>query len=248
MNRVSVVAMLVAIGLLTSSLVSCTPPFPVHKRTVALGGTVRNLADPKTVKPGISRRDEVLIAFKDVDTRALSRWFFWGRWSSSSWAMWVFADSPGPERLWSLTNFLVEFDEAGTVTKTTTVSDDRIISELLRIPAERPESPEMIPAAPVVLAGHVSPSKKGHWCQSNIVISRSTIEFSMNEHCRPSHLSLPLQGLTVGNYAKRRGEGPDPALLRFTLRSAAELGISGFGVSLKPNDLVMLLRLLQASR
>lgn len=250
MNRVYVVALLVAISLLTSALVSCTPPYPTHKHTVAPGGIVRNLPDARAVKPGISRRDEVLSAFKEVDTGVSSRWFFWGRWESSSWAMRVLTDS-GAEQVrgdWKFTNFLVEFDDAERVTKATILPDNRIISELQRILAERSESAET-PSAPVVLAGRVSPSKK-HWCYSNIVISASMMEFSMNGHGHcPSHFSLPLRGLRVGTYAAPRGEGPDIALFRFALQSSGETSSpSGFPVSLKPNDLVLLLRLLQTSR
>jgi len=248
-NRRNVVARLAAICLSTSALVGCTPPYPTHKHTIAPGGIVRNLPDPSTVRPGIARRDEVLSAFKEVDTGASSRWFFWGRWESSSAAMRVMTDM-GAEQgsLWSLRNFLVEFDDAGTVTKTATVSDNRIISELERILAEHSQSAETASAS-VVLAGNVSPSR-GHWCYTDIVLSPSTVEFSAttNGHC-PSHISLPMQGLTVGSYAAPRGEGANIAFIRFTLRSSGKTPLgSGLPVSLKANDIVLLLRFLQASR
>jgi len=247
MNHINAVARLVALSLSTSVLVGCTPPYPTHRHTIAPGGIVQTLPDPSTVRPGTWRRDEVLSAFKEVDTGVSSRWFFWGRWESSSAAVRVLTDSGMEEApLWSLRNFLVEFDDAGTVTKTEMLSDDRIISELQRLLAEHPDSSET-PSPPMALAGHVSPSKK-HWCYSDIVVSPSTIEFSMYGHC-PSHLSLPLQGLTVGTYAAPRGEGQDIRLLRFTLRSSGKTpSTSGLPLSLKPNDLVRLLRLLQASR
>lgn len=248
-NHINVIALLAAICLSTSALVGCTPPYPTHKHTIAPSGIVRNLPDPSTVRPAIARRDEVLSGFKEVDTGVSSRWFFWGRWESSSAAMRVMTDM-GAEQvpLWSLRNFLVEFDDDGTVTKTATLSDNRIISELERILAEHPQSAETTSAS-LVLAGNVSPSR-GHWCYSNIVVSPSTMEFSAttNGHC-PSHLSLPMQGLTVGTYAAPRGEGANIAFIRFTLRSSGKppLG-SGLPVSLKANELVLLLRFLQASR
>jgi hypothetical protein len=131
------------------------------------------------------------------------------------------------------------------VTKTAILPDDRIVSELQRVLAEHPQSTETTPA-PVVLAGNVSPSKK-HWCYSHIVVSPSTIELSTTG-CS-LHLNLPMRGLAVGAYAARRGEGPDIRFLRFTLRSSGNTVVrSGLPVSLKPSDLVLLLRFLQTSR
>jgi hypothetical protein len=248
-NHVKVAALLAAMCLSMSELVGCTPPYPTHKHTIAPSGIVRNLPDPSTVRPGISRCDEVLRAFREVDTGVSSRWFFWGRWESSSAAMRVMTDM-GAEQvpLWSLRNFLVEFDDAGTVTKTAMLSDNRIISELERILAEHPQSAETASAS-VVLAGKVSPYR-GHWCYGNIVVSPSTMEFSAttNGHC-PSRLSLPVQGLTVGTYAAPRGEGANIAFIRLTLQSSGSTPLgSSLPVSLKANDLVLLLRFLQASR
>ena len=247
-NHINVAALLAAMCFPMSLLVGCTPPYPTHKHTIAHSGIVQNLPNPSTVRPGISRRDEVLSAFKEVDTGVSSRWFFWGRWESSSAAMRVMTDR-GAEQvpLWSIRNFLVEFDDAGTVTKTAILPDDRIISELEHILAEHPQSAETASAS-VVLAGNVSPSR-GHWCYSNIVVSPSTMEFSTtNGHCL-SHLSLPTQGLTVGTYAAHRGEGANIAFIRFTLQSSGKTPLgSSLPVSLKASDLVLLLRRLQASR
>jgi hypothetical protein len=249
MNRINVVALLVAICLSTTVLIGCTPPYPTHKHVLAPGGIVRNLPDPSIVRPGISRRDEVLSAFKEVDAGVSSRWFFWGRWESSSVAVRVATDM-GLEQapLWSLKNFLVEFDDTGTVTRTATLSDNRIIPELERILAEHPQSATTA-SAPVVLIGNVSASK-GHWCYGSIKVSLSTIELSGpgSGHCL-SHLSLPMQGLTVGSYTAPRGEGANIALIRFTLWSSDKTRLgSGLPASLKANDLVSLLRFLQASR
>ena len=164
-------------------------------------------------------------------------------------AMRVLADR-GLEQapIWSLRNFFVEFDDTGTVTRTATLAENRIISELERILAEHPESTTTA-SAPVVLIGNVSASR-GHWCYSSIQVSLSTIELSGpgSGHCL-SHLSLPMQGLSVGTYAAPRGEGTNIAFIRFTLRSSGKnpLG-SGLPASLKANDLVSLLRFLQASR
>lgn len=249
MNHVKVSAMVVAICLSTLALVGCTPPYPTHKHTMAPGGVVRSLPNPGAVRLGISRRDEVLSEFKGVDTGISSRWFFWGRWESSSVAVRVVTDN-GLEQapIWgNLTNFLVEFDDGGTVTKTTTLSDKHIVSELERILAEHPESIET-KSAPVVLGGYVSPSKKD-WCYSNIVLSPSTMELG-REQCL-ARLSLPMQDLTVGSYAARApsGLGGGIAFVRFTVRSSGTtLPLSGLPVSLKANDLVLLLRFLQASR
>ena len=250
MKDISVAALLGTICLSTSVLVGCTPPYPTHKHMQAPGGIVRNLPDPSTVIPAISRRDEVLRAFKEVDTGVSSQWFFWGRWESSSAAMSVVTDS-GVERapIWSSKNCLVEFDDVGTVIRTSTPSDNRIVSELERVLAEHPQSTEA-ESAPVVLLGGVSPSRK-HWCQTNLVLSRSTIDFSTtgNGYCL-SHLSLPTRGLAVGVYAAPRGEGaPAIAFIQFTLRSSGKTPLgSGLPVRLKASDLVALLEFLQASQ
>lgn len=159
-NHINVAALVAAMCLSISLLVGCTPPYPTHKHTIAPSGIVRNLPDPSTVRPGVSRRDEVLSAFREVDTGVSSRWFFWGRWENSSAAMKVMTDM-GAEQvpLWSLRNFLVEFDDAGTVTKAAMLPDNRIISELQRILAEYPQSAETASAS-VVLAGNVSRSRR----------------------------------------------------------------------------------------
>jgi hypothetical protein len=243
MNIVNTAALLLATCLLALALVGCTPPYPTRKQTIAPGGVIQNVPDPGSVRPGISRRDEVLSAFKQVDTGVSSRWFFWGRWESSSVSMRVLTDMGLEEaRLWKLANFLVEFDDTGTVTKTAILSDNRIISELARILEEHPNSTEAT-SAPLALIGQLSTSKRG-WCYSNIVVSPSTIEFSMAGHGQcSSHLSLPLKGLTVGAYAAPRGEGANIALIRFTLRYSGKMHPgSGHSVSLKPNDLFSLLR------
>ena len=101
----------------------------------------------------------------------------------------------------------------------------------------------------MTLAGKVSPSKK-HWCYSNIVVSPSALELSTTGHGYCSlHLNLPMRGLTVGPYAAPKGEGPDIRFLRFTLHSSGNTLVrSGLPLSVKANDLVLLLRLLQASR
>lgn len=141
MNHVNVAALLLPVCLSTAVCVGCTPPYPTHQHTIASGGRIPNPPDPNIVRPGISRREEVLSEFKEVDAGISSRWFFWGRWESSSAAVRVLTDS-GLEQapLWSLKNLLVEFDGAGTVTKTAILPDDRIISALQRIFAEHPES------------------------------------------------------------------------------------------------------------
>lgn len=101
----------------------------------------------------------------------------------------------------------------------------------------------------MTLAGKVSPSKK-HWCYSNIVVSPSALELSTTGHGYCSlHLNLPMRGLTVGPYAAPKGEGPDIRFLRLTLHSSGNTLVrSGLPLSVKANDLVLLLRLLQASR
>ncbi len=182
MNYIKAVAVLLPIWALTSVLVGCTPPYPTREHTVASRNIIRNPPDPSSVRPGITRRDEVLSAFKEVDTGVSSRWFFWGRWESSSVALGVLTDS-GLEQapLWRVKNFLVEFDDVGRVTKTAMLSDDRAISQLQRILAEHPQPTENAP--PVALAGDISLSKK-HWCYSKIVMSDSTIEFSTTGHGR----------------------------------------------------------------
>lgn len=247
MNHINAVGLLVVA---TSVLVGCTPPYPTHKHMQAPGGIVRGVPDPSTVRPGTSHREEVLSEFRSVDTGVSSRWFFWGRWESSSVAMAVVTDM-GVEQapIWSLKNFLVEFDNTGTVRKTSLLSDNRIISELERVLAEHPESIQT-ESVPVVLVGRVSPSRK-HWCQSNLVLSRSTVEFATtgNGHCLPP-LRLPMQGLTVGIYSAPTGEGaPAIAFIRFTLLSSGKTPRgSGLPVSLKASDLVVLLHFLQASQ
>jgi hypothetical protein len=162
MKDISVAALLGTICLSTSVLTGCTPPYPTHKHMQAPGGIVRNLPDPSTVIPAISRRDEVLRAFKEVDTGVSSQWFFWGRWESSSAAMSVVTDS-GVERdpIWSSKNFLVEFDDAGTVIRTSTLSDNRIVSELERVLAEHPQSTEAESAPVVLLGGFLHPESIG---------------------------------------------------------------------------------------
>jgi hypothetical protein len=248
MNRINV-ALLTVMSLSTSVLLGCTPPYPTHKHTVAPAGIVRNVPDPSSVKPGISQRDGVLNVFKEVDTRVSSPWFFWGRWESSSVAMRVLTDS-GLEQvpMWSLKNFLVEFDDTGTVTKTAMPPDSRIISELERVLAEHPQPTETT-SPPLVLTGNFSPRKR-YWCHSNIVVSPSTIEFSAPGIGLCSfHVNLPMQGLTVDSYAASTGEGTNIKFLRFTLRSSGKTPVgSGIPVSLKPSDLVLFLRFLQASR
>jgi hypothetical protein len=250
MKRTFVLAMMKGTTVLSIStllLVGCTPPYPTHKHTIAPSGIVRNSPDPSAVRPGISRRDEVLRAFKEVDTGASSQWFFWGRWESSSFAVSGVTDS-GVEQFpfWSLRNFLVEFDDNGKVTKTTMLSDNDIISEVERVLAEHPQSTTTA-STPLILVGNMSPSR-GHWCYSKITLSRSAMEFSASGtgNC-PSRLSLPLQGLTVGSYSPPRGEGTNIAVIRFTLRSSDKTPLgSATPISLKPNDLVLLLRFLQA--
>jgi hypothetical protein len=191
---------------LTVLLVGCTPPYPTHKRTAGPGGVIQNLPNPSTVEVGKSRRDDVLSAFKEGDTGISSPWLFWGRWQSSSFAFSGVTDSGVEEiPIWSAANFLVEFDGTGTVKKSETLSDKRIIPELQRILAAHPESAAQTPAQ-LVVPVHLVPSARRS-CRASISLSSAVVEFSVpgrgdwRNHGCPSGFSLPAQKFTVGSPA-----------------------------------------------
>ncbi len=73
--------------------------------------------------------------------------------------------------IWRLKNFLVEFDNTGTVRKTSLLSDNRIISELERVLAEHPESIQT-ESVPVALVGKF-PHPENIGAEAILVLSRS---------------------------------------------------------------------------
>jgi len=233
--------------LLITLLVGCTPPYPTKKRSAGPSGAIETLPNPSSVQVGAATRQDVLTAFKQVDTGVSSPWFFWGRWNSSSFAFSGVTDS-GVEKIpiWSATNLLVEFDEAGTVKKSETLSDKRIIAELQRILAGHPQSTSV--TASLDVGAEFYPSST-HICYCVIKLSTTSVEFSPKEgqlyrgKC-PVGLTAPVQQFTVASFRPPAGEfDPGPVgrirvTLHFSQRTAFGTDIPA---RLRVNDLVSLL-------
>jgi hypothetical protein len=240
--------------LLAALSVGCTPPYPIHKRTTGPAGAIANLPDPSTVELGKTKRDDVLTAFREIDTGVSSASFFWGRWKTSSFAFRGVTDS-GLEQIpiWSVTNFLVEFDETGTAKKSETLSDKHVVSELRRIVAEHPYSASV--AAPLEIGAEFHPSST-HVCYCIVRLSATTVEFLPKEgqlysrKC-PVGLTAPVQQLTGASVTPPAGEfDPGPVgRIRVTLHFSQRTTFgTDIPASLKVNDLVSLLRFVEASR
>ncbi len=241
--------------LVTALLVGCTPPYPTHKRTTGPAGAIAKLPDPSAVKPGDTTRDDVLRAFKEVDTGVSSQWFFWGRWKGSSFALRAVTDSGIEEiPIWSATNLLVEFDERGTAKRSETLSDKRVVQELQRILAEHLRS---LPLTESISTGADLYPPSRHSCYCGIKLSSTVVEFSPRKpggisfgKC-PSGVSVPVQELAVASFTPPFGEfDPGPIdRIRITFRFSKK---TAFGTeipaSLKVNDLVSLLGFVEASR
>ncbi len=236
-------------------LVGCTPPYPTQKRTAGAAGLIASPPEPSTITVGKSTRDDILTAFKAVNTGVSSPWFFWGRWETSSFAFSGLTDS-GVEEIpfWSAMNLFVEFDEKGTVKKRETLSDKRIISEVQRVLAEHPQSLPPITKA-LDIAADLYPSSRRS-CAVGVKVSSSIVEFSRREPgiCfgkPPSAFGLPLQKLTVAPFTPPLGEfGPGPvSWIRVTLRFSQGTSVgTDLPASLKANDLVSLMGFLEAAR
>ncbi|HUJ40120.1 MAG TPA: hypothetical protein VLW54_06210 [Candidatus Acidoferrales bacterium] len=236
---------------LLAPLAGCTPPYPIHRRTVGTHGPVADFPDVRTIQPGKSRRDDVLTAFKGIDTGIPVPWLFWGRWKSSSAALRALTDA-GFEQIpiWKANNLLVEFDDGGVVKHSATIPDEHVVPELERILSVHTASATQS-AAPLTVPATLHPSD-GHWCKGTITLSADKFEFSnlAGRGC-PSKLILPRQILTIGPFAAPVGEfNPGPvADIRVKLRFA---DTTPFGhetnASLKTGDLFSLLRVLYASK
>jgi hypothetical protein len=232
--------------LLITFLVDCTPPYPTRKHSAGPSGAIVSLPNPSSVKAGTATRQDVVTAFKQVDTGVSSPWFFWGRWKSSSFALSAVTDSGVEEiPIWSATNLLVEFDEAGTVKRSQTLSDKRIIAELQRILAEHPQpTSEMAPFD--VEATLSTPSHRA--CECIIKLS-TTVEFSAKQggiyfpKC-PVGLTAPIQQFTVTAFKSPVDEF-DPGQMRWIRVTLHFSQRTAFGTdipaTLRVNDLVSLL-------
>ena len=242
--------------MITVALVGCTPPYPTDKRTAGPSGLVASPPEPGKIIVGQTTREEVLTAFKAVDSGASSPWFFWGRWESSSFAFSGLTDS-GVEQVpfWSASNLLVEFDDKGIVKKRETLSDKRIIAQLQSVLAEHPQSLPPINTA-LDLTALFYPTTR-HSCAVAVKVSSAAVEFSRRKPgiCfgkPPSPFSLPPQKLIVTSFTPPLGGGfgPGPvATIRVTLQFS-QITPVGTDVSagLKTNDLVSLLGFLEAAR
>lgn len=235
--------------------VGCTPPYPTQKRTAGPAGLIASPPEPSTITVGKSTRDDVLSAFKGINTGVSSPWFFWGRWETSSFAFSGLTDS-GVEEIpfWSATNLFVEFDEKGTVKKRGTLSDKSIIPELQRVLAEHPQSLPPITKSFDIAADSYPSSRRS--CAVGVKVSSSVVEFSRRQPgiCLgkpPSAFSLPPQKLTVAPFTPPFGEfGPGPvAWIRVTLQFSQGTPVgTDLPASLKANDLVSLMGFLEAAR
>jgi hypothetical protein len=245
----------ILVTLMAVILVGCTPPYPTQKRTAGPAGLIASPSEPSTITAGKSTRDDVLSAFKGVSADVSSRWFFWGRWETSSFAFSGLTDS-GVEEIpfWSATNLFVEFDEKGTVKKRETLSDKRIIPELQRVLAEHPQS--LPPTTKSLdIAADLYPSSR-RLCAVGLKVSSSVVEFSRREPgicfgTPPSAFSLPTQKVTVEAFTPPFGEfGRGPvAWIRITLRFSQGTPVgTDLPASMKANDLVSLMGFLEAAR
>lgn len=122
--------------LLCTTLLGCIGATPLPKRTrTAEGAEVKNV-DVSFIHPGQTSRAEVRDKLKLIDTGYKGDRFFLGRWSSSTWGGWIVLAGMcceaigGGGRVWKSGNLLVEFDDAGTVTRSEPFSDTKAIQIL----------------------------------------------------------------------------------------------------------------------
>ena len=127
---------ILAAGLLCTSLSGCIGATPLPKRTRTPEGTEVKNVDVKFIHPGQTTRAEVKEKLKLIDTGYPNDHFFLGRWSSSTWGGWIILVGTccetvgGAGRVWKSGNLLVEFDEAGVVTRSEPFDDRKAIRML----------------------------------------------------------------------------------------------------------------------
>lgn len=155
--------------------------------------------------------------------------------------------------IWSGTNLLVEFDEAGTVKKSATLSDKRIIAELQRILAEHPQT---ISATASLDVGAKFYPDANNFCYAVIKISKTAVELSRKEgqvygsKC-PVGVTAPVQQFAIASFKPPAGEfDPGPVdSIRVTLHFSQKTAFgTDIPASLKVNDLVSLLEFAGAPR
>lgn len=204
-----------------AALFGCTPPYPTRKRVQGPQGSVADLPDRSLVQPGKSSRAEVAAKFKIVDTGVVSPWFFWGRWNASSVSFRGLTDSGFVEiPIWSATNLLVEFDEAGLAKKPLLLSDSRIVLELQRIVAAHPVGAQALKDR-LQMEAQFYPASHA-WCRGKIVASSHDVEIQAGTKAGkcPAGFKTPAGTVTMSPLTPPVGEfDPGPVdTLRINLR------------------------------
>ena len=91
--------------------------------------------DPSMVQPGTTTREGILAKFSMINTGYDDPHLFWGRWAKSQWGYWWIVVAPptngggaagagDANRIWSVHNILITFDDNGVVRGKQLLDDD----------------------------------------------------------------------------------------------------------------------------
>lgn len=156
------------------ALSGCIGATPLPRRTRTPEGTEVKNVDLAFIHPGQTMRAEVKEKLKLIDTGYQSDRFFLGRWSSSTWGVWVFGSGVGnANRSWKSGNLLVEFDDAGIVKRFEPFDDSKALRQLAPVAADTPL--QLVP--PLELAVKYWKNATTQLVDAKIVLASSTFSF-----------------------------------------------------------------------
>jgi hypothetical protein len=176
-------------------LAGCIGIVPMRRRTVAQQGATGNI-DTRFLKPGETRRGEVLDKLRGTDTGFASDRFFVGRWRTSKAGAWIAIGTPAgyggfaADRLWRNTNLVVRFDNDGAVESYELFPDKMVAEKLLPVAQhQRLSVPEQL---------ETSFTLNGTEIPVSLLLLKESLEFAelARFHHRPQyHYTIPRQAL-----------------------------------------------------
>jgi hypothetical protein len=236
----------------------CIAPIPMTKRVSGpVGVANQKKIDLTFVQPGRTSREEVSQKLAWADSGIKDDHLFLARWASSgSGWVWFFggvgsngavAGDGGSFRVWTVHNFLVEFDDGGLVKSARDVQTPELLTTLQQWVAHW-DSPADEPPGPVELK--VSrPHLGSPVTAANLVLSADS--FGFQDYRKPKHnFQIPLSTINsiTSGLDDKAGHAPDSSVIGVTIlfkkKTPAGKQVS-FNIS--PPDLLVLLKYLHVA-
>ncbi len=197
-------------------------PVPTHSRLPNGAQASKKELDLTFIQQGKTSREEVLSNLSIIDTGYGDTRPFWGRWTSSSWALGYMAGGPyvakgGASRLWRQNNLVIVFDEHGTVESSKLfdqAKEAKFVDELREILQSASFQPD---ALPEVLPAQTFIDKP---LRVTLFEDRISVEQAIGN---PKAKTIPLQSLASFSVplVLQSPQDKDPGFICATLHGAA---------------------------